>query len=66
MARAGVSVFVGELVISHRQSGVHAVYDLHGYNDEKRAALMTWEARLRSLIDPPPANVVPMREVAAS
>ncbi len=60
MARAGVSVFVGELVISHRQAGVHRVYDLHGYDLEKRKALEAWEARLRSIIEPPPTNVVQM------
>jgi integrase len=64
MAQAGVSVFIGELVISHRQAGVHRVYDLHGYDHEKRKALETWEARLRSIIDPPPANVVPLNQAA--
>jgi integrase len=66
MARAGVSVFIGELVISHRQAGVHRVYDLHGYDDEKRAALLAWEVRLRTIIEPPPANVVPLLAKAAA
>lgn len=65
MAQAGVSVFIGELVISHRQAGVHRVYDLHGYDDDKRAALLAWESRLRTIIEPPPpTNIVLLREAA--
>jgi len=39
MSTAGVLPFIGELVIAHAQSGVHAVYDLHKYDAEKREAL---------------------------
>ena len=67
MAELGVTPFVGELVIGHRQRGVHAVYDLHTYDDEKREALLKWEARLLSIVagpEPATPEVVPMRASA--
>ncbi len=59
----GVLPMVAELVIGHRQSGIHAVYDLHRYDAEKRAALEQWEKRLLEIVgDAPPAEakVVPI------
>jgi integrase len=60
LAELGVTPFVGELVIGHAQKGVHAVYDLHRYTDEKRDALERWERRLLGIIAPESAapNVV--------
>jgi hypothetical protein len=49
---------VRELMIGHAQSGVAAVYDLHLYEAEQRAGFEAWCARLRDLVEPPPANVV--------
>jgi integrase len=54
----GISDLVRELVIGHTKPGLHKVYDQYAYLDEKRAALAAWEARLRSIVTPPPANVV--------
>jgi integrase len=54
----GISDLVRELVIGHAKPGLHKVYDQHAYVDEKRAALAAWEARLRSIVTPPLANVV--------
>ena len=52
---------VRELVIAHRKPGLHKVYDQHAYLDEKRHALELWAGRLRSIVEPAPANVVPLR-----
>lgn len=52
---------VCELVIAHAQPGMHKVYDQHAYLDEKRRALELWAAKLRSIVTPPPANVVQLR-----
>ena len=61
LSELGVTPFIAELVIGHTQKGVHAVYDLYRYHDEKQAALLTWEAKLLSIVAPEPApNVVPM------
>jgi integrase len=49
---------VRELVIAHAKPGLHRVYDQHAYAAEKRHALELWATRLRSIIDPPRANVV--------
>jgi integrase len=68
LAQTGASVFVAELIIAHRQSGVHAVYDLHRYDEDRRAALQRWEERLLAIVgEPHPGgeNVVPMRRQAA-
>jgi integrase len=54
----GISDLVRELVIGHTKPGLHKVYDQFAYVDEKRQALAAWEARLRSIVTPPPANVV--------
>ena len=42
---------VRELVIGHKQKGVHAIYDVHQYLDEKRIALELWAVKLRSIIE---------------
>jgi len=58
-----VTPFVAELVIGHRQQGVSAIYDLYRYHNEKRAALLKWEAKLLSIVAPgpePAGNVVAM------
>jgi integrase len=53
--------FVRELVIAHTKPGLHKVYDQFGYLDEKRRALDLWAARLRGIVEPTSANVVPLR-----
>jgi integrase len=55
-----VQDLVRELVIAHAKPGLHKVYDLHAYQDEKRRCLELWEARLFSIINaaPPGENIV--------
>lgn len=52
---------VREFVIGHTKKGLHRIYDQWKYLDEKRHALELWAARLRSIIEPAPANVVVLR-----
>ena len=59
----GISDLVRELVIGHTKPGLHKVYDQHAYLDEKRHALDAWAARLRDIVEPPPANVTRLRRV---
>ena len=61
----GISDLVRELVIAHTKPGLHRVYDQFSYADEKRQALDAWAMRLRSIIEPPPANVIEMPRVTA-
>jgi integrase len=49
---------VAEMVIGHTLKGLHAIYDQHSYLDERREALEAWAARLRSIVTPPPENLV--------
>lgn len=50
---------VCELVLAHAQPGLHKVYDLHSYRDEKRRALELWAARLLSIVaTAAPNNIV--------
>jgi hypothetical protein len=60
LGAVGVTPFIGELVIGHVQRGVHAVYDLHTYDKEKRDALQRWQTHLLSIVapKPEPTNVV--------
>jgi integrase len=46
-----VSDLVRELVIGHTRPGMHKVYDLHAYEDEKRYALDEWYRRLRQIVE---------------
>jgi integrase len=49
---------VREAVLAHVKPGIEGVYDLYDLLDEKRRALELWAARLRSIVTPPPGNVV--------
>jgi integrase len=53
---------VRELVIAHAKPGMHRVYDLFAYIDEKRSAMDLWASRLRSIVEP--ANVIPLHAKA--
>jgi integrase len=55
---------IRELVIGHTKPGLHKVYDQHAYENEKRHALELWATRLRSIVGPPPANVVELVRVS--
>jgi integrase len=61
LSELGVTPFVAELVIGHAQQGVSAIYDLYRYHNEKRDALLKWQAKLLSIVQPesePAGNVV--------
>ena len=57
-----ISGTVAELMIGHKQRGIRAVYDRYAYLDEQRAGFELWAARLRDIVEPPPENVVLLRE----
>jgi len=52
---------VAEMVIGHGRKGLQRVYDQHKFESEMREALSAWASRLRDIVEPPPANVVPLR-----
>jgi hypothetical protein len=56
---------VREAVLAHARPGIKGTYDLYDYKDEKLEALTLWAARLRSIVEPPPANVVDLARARA-
>jgi len=68
LASMGLSRDTRAQLLSHGISGVQAAhYDRHGYTDEKRAALVAWEARLEEIeTRRRTSNVVAMKAQRAS
>jgi hypothetical protein len=54
------------MVLGHGRKGLQRVYDRHRYEAEMREALTLWGARLRDIVEPPPANVVPIKQTRKS
>lgn len=52
---------VAEMMIAHAPRGIQGVYDRYAYLDERREGFEQWAARLHSIIQPPPDNVVPLQ-----
>jgi integrase len=50
MTSIGISRLVVAKILNHAESGVTAVYDRHGYDEEKRQALETWGTTLHSFL----------------
>jgi integrase len=58
MSRAGVTSDIAEMVLGHKLTGIRGVYDRHGYEVEKRAALDRLAALIQRIVDPPAPGVV--------
>ena len=68
LAALAISKDIRAQLLSHGISGVQAAhYDRHTYTDEKRAALLAWERKLKAvrLAEPAPSNVVRLEHRAA-
>lgn len=64
MARIGIAPHVVEKVLNHRTgqiSGVAAIYNRHGYYEEKRAALNAWARAVEGILLHYDINVIPIR-----
>lgn len=63
MAAAGIIQEHAERVMGHVQGGIMATYNVHRYEQEKRAAMETWERRLLRITVPETStdNVVPIQ-----
>ncbi len=62
MARIGVREIVREHVLNHLPQGLAKTYNVYDYQDEKRAALTQWGQEVQNIIEPPPDNVVKLKE----
>jgi integrase len=58
LSRLKVTEEAREAVLAHVRPGIKGTYDHHDYLEEKREALTLWAARLRTIVEPAPANVV--------
>jgi integrase len=60
MVGGGVPRLVVSKILNHVETGVTAVYDRHGYDLEKRAALEFWDRRLAAIVEnSSSSNVLP-------
>lgn len=62
MSRAGVVSDPAELCLGHVLVGVRGTYDRHEYYDEKKDAFERLAAVINGILNPPPANVMPLRK----
>jgi integrase len=62
MSRANVRPDIAEKVLGHSVGGVEAIYDRHAYTSEKGDALAKLAALIERIVNPPEANVVPLRQ----
>jgi len=61
LARLRIAPHVVEKILNHSSgtiSGVAAIYNKHGYSEEKLAALTAWSRKLETIIRPTKNNVV--------
>jgi integrase len=56
---------VAEMAIGHGRKGIQRVYDQHQYLPEMAEALDAWASQLKSIVELPPPNVVPLRGSAS-
>ena len=61
LAKLKISEEAREALLAHRQPTIKGVYNRHDYFDEKREALQEWAARLRTIVEPAPNNVVSLQ-----
>jgi integrase len=52
LAALRIQDHVAEACLGHSRKGIQAVYDRHGYDDEKREALQAWASLLCSIVEP--------------
>jgi hypothetical protein len=67
VVRSGLSALkvphvVCEAILAHTPPGIVRTYDVHEYQDEKREALEVWARRIEGIVNPPPSNVIRLRE----
>jgi integrase len=59
MAGSGTPRLVISKILNHVETGVTAVYDRHGYDNEKRIALDAWARTLTAILEQKAADVLP-------
>jgi integrase len=62
LSRLKIEEVARESVLAHARPGIKGTYDLHDYREEKREALQMWAARVRTIVEPTPSNVITLRD----
>jgi len=65
MSRAGVPSDHAERCLGHTIGGVRGIYDRHEYRQEKAHAYELLASEIDRVLNPPPANVTPLRKSRA-
>jgi integrase len=68
LAELGVAHPVVSKLLNHSPRGVMgvtAIYNRHEYLAERREAIERWGRRIGDIVNPPPANVVPLKTAAS-
>jgi integrase len=60
LSRAGVDADLGERVLGHSRGGIRKTYDRYEFFEEKSAALAKLAGLIDSIVNPRPADVLPM------
>jgi integrase len=63
LSRAGVDPDIAEKCLGHAVGSIRATYDRHSFEQEKRRAFELLAQQIERIINPPPANVVPLAGV---
>ncbi|MEQ9491742.1 MAG: integrase arm-type DNA-binding domain-containing protein [Alphaproteobacteria bacterium] len=50
LSRLGVPPLISELILNHARDDLERTYDLHAFNDEKRAALTKWADHVQNVV----------------
>jgi integrase len=62
LAKLGIDRVVISKLLNHAEGGLTSIYDRHARDDEKRAAMDRWAARLAAIIEgTDDSNIVPIR-----
>ncbi len=61
IASLGVPRLSIQKLLNHSEKGITAVYDRHGYDNEKRKALLAWDRKLKSIISGEKGKVIKIR-----
>jgi integrase len=59
MTGGGIPRLIVGKILNHVEAGVTAVYDRHGYDAEKAAAVAWWDRKLTAILENKPATVLP-------
>ena len=61
IASAGIPRLSIQKLLNHSEKGITAVYDRHGYDNEKRKALLVWDRKLKAILTGEKSKVVKIR-----